>query len=85
LPNNTLDAACDTFQRLGSNEKNQFVELFKMFNTTPMTENNLLAMSTLFSVLAYGDEFSRVFLDSEQAKQSLDNCVHYFNVQQNFE
>jgi hypothetical protein len=85
LPNNTLDAACDTFQRLGSNEKNRFVELFNRFNTTPMTKNNLLAMSTLFSVLAYGGEFSRAFLDSKQAKQSLNNCVYYFNVQQNFE
>jgi hypothetical protein len=85
LPNNTLDAACDTFQCLGSNEKDRFVELFNRFNTTPMTANNLLAMSTLFSVLAYGGEFSRAFLDSEQAEQSLNNCVRYFNVQQNFE
>jgi hypothetical protein len=78
-------AAYDTFRHLKSNEKDQFVELFDRFDTTPMTENNLRAMSMLFSLLTYGGEFSRVILDSEHTQQSLDNCVCYFDVEQNCE
>jgi hypothetical protein len=70
---------------LASNENNQFVKLLNKFNMPPMTENNLLAMSTLFSVLTCGGEFSKIFLGNEQAKQSLNNYALYFNTQQNFE
>jgi hypothetical protein len=61
------------------------MELFNECNTLQITENDLLAMLTFFIVLAYGDEFCRVFLANKQGKKSRNNCAIYFNKRQKFE
>ncbi|MDR0595762.1 MAG: hypothetical protein LBF94_03675 [Puniceicoccales bacterium] len=88
LPENIWEAAVGNFDQLSEDEQRMFLEILNNFdNHNPKAESDLLAISTMFSMLAYGENFLKAFL-----REGTGNCIAslqisnlYSEVQQNFE
>jgi hypothetical protein len=95
LPENIWKAAVKNFANLTEGEQRMFLEILEHFDISLemglkvdlKTDNDLLAISTMFSMLAYGASFLRAFLEDgkDSCIASLQMSNLYSDVQQNFE
>ncbi|MDR1255701.1 MAG: hypothetical protein LBJ94_02120 [Puniceicoccales bacterium] len=86
LPPNVFGAAIENFRKLEEAEQSKVIEILRGYSgNDPKTENDLLAISTMFGILSYGESFAKAFLNETSGIDSLGSCTTYFDVQQNFE
>jgi hypothetical protein len=85
LPKGRFVEANKAFSLLDSNEKNYFITLLGSFdNKNPKSPSDFLAISTLFSVLAYGNDFAKHFINhANEVLPFLDRSQEFLEAKRN--
>jgi hypothetical protein len=87
LPKRIFIEANRTFSSLSLEDKNFFIRLLNLYDAkSTKSPSDIFAISTLFSVLAYEENFAKYFRENSSAKvlSSLDRSQEFFEAERQF-